>query len=77
MSNVINITLKEVLSAQKDDWIKEAFVFKNHTYKVSLIYGAKIILASETLYGHIKLCIHHLHPLSIDDKHRLGKDRSL
>ena len=33
-SIVINITLKEVLSAQRDKHIKEAFVFKKHTYKV-------------------------------------------
>ena len=48
-SNVTNITLKEVLSAEKDKETKEAFIFKNEMYKVSLIYGSKLILASEKL----------------------------
>lgn len=68
-SNVINITLKEVLLAERDKEIKEAFIFKNKKYKVSLIYGSKIILASEKHYRHIKLYIDNLRPLLIDNKH--------
>lgn len=68
-SNVINITLKEVLSAERDKEIKEAFIFKNRMYKVTLIYGSKIILASEKLYHRIKLHIDHLRHLLIDNKH--------
>ena len=76
-SNVINITLKQVLSAQGDKHIKDAFMFKNNTYKVSLIYGGKIILASETLHSRIKLYTRDLHPFLIDDKHRLDRQISL
>ena len=76
-SNVINITLQEVLSAKRDKVIKEAFVFKNNKYKVSIIYGAKLILVSETVFHHIKLYIHYLRPILINVKHRLDRERYL
>ena len=76
-SNLINITLQDVLSATGDKIIKDAFVFKNQKYKVSIIYGSKLILAPEKLYHHIKLYIEHLRPKLIDDKHRLNRDRYL
>ena len=76
-SNVINITLKEVLSSKRDKEIQEAYVFKNGNYKVSIIYGAKIILSSEKLYNHIILYIRHLCALLINEKHRLDRERYL
>lgn len=76
-SNLINITLQEVLSATRDKIIKDAFVFENQKYNVSIIYGSKLILAPENLYHHIKLNKEHLRPKLIDDKHRLNRDRYL
>ena len=46
-------------------------------YKVSIIYGAKLILVSENLFHHIKLYIRYLRPILIDDKHRLDRERYL
>ena len=76
-SNLINITLQEVLSAKRNKLIKDAFVFMNQKYKVSIIYGSKLILAPENLYNQIKLYIEHLRPKLTDDKHRLNRDRYL
>ena len=58
-SNVINNTLKEVLSAERDKET-EAFIFKSEMYKVSLICRSKIILASKNFYHRIKLYLDHL-----------------
>lgn len=76
-SNLINMTLQEVLSAKRDKIIKDAFVFMNQKYKVSIIYGSKLILAPEDLYNQIKLYMEHLRPKLIDDKHRLNRERYL
>ena len=71
------MTLQEVLSAKRDKIIKDAFVFMNQKYKVSIIYGSKLILAPEDLYNQIKLYMEHLRPKLIDDKHRLNRERYL
>ena len=76
-SNVINITLYEMQSAQRNKEIKDAFVFRNKKYKGSIVYGSKIILASQTIFHYIKLYIHYLRPILIDDKHRLNRERYL
>lgn len=68
-SHVINITLKQVLSAKPDNGLKEAFVFKNEKYKAIWIHGSEIILASENFDNHIEFYICYLSPLLIDDKH--------
>ena len=71
------MTLREVLSDKRDKIIKDAFVFMTQKYKVSIIYGWKLILAPENLYEQIKLYIEHLRPKLIDDKHRLKRERYL
>ena len=73
-SNLINMTLQEVLSDKRDKIIKDAFVFMTQKYKVSIIYGSKLILAPENLYEQIKLYTEHLRPKLIDDKHRLNRE---
>ena len=65
------------MCAKRDNQIKDAFVFKKNKYKVSIIYWAKLILVSETLFHHIKLYICYLRPLLIVDKHRLDRERCL
>ena len=66
-----------MLSAERDKETKEAFIFKNEMYKVSLIYGSKLILASEKLYHCIKLYIDHLGLSLIGNKHWLDRERYL
>ena len=74
-SNLINMTLKDFNAAKPDKEITETFVFRSDNYKVSLIYGAKIVLASQKLFQHIKLYMKYLRPLLKDDKHRLDRER--
>ena len=76
-SNLINMALKGINTAKPEKEITEAFVFKSGKYKVSLIYGAKIVLASQKLFQHIKLHIKYLRPLLIDNKHRSDRERYL
>ena len=76
-SNIINITLQEEICAEREKQIEEAFVFKSNKYKVRIIYGANLILVSDTLFHHIKLYICCLLPLLIDNKHRLDRERYL
>ena len=74
-SNLINMILKDFNAAKPDKEITETFVFRSDKYKVSLIYGAKILLASQKLFQHIKLYMKYLRPLLKDDKHRLDRER--
>ena len=53
-SNIINITLKEVQSATKHEE-RDAYVFKNNKYKISLICGSKIIFAPILTHHHTQL----------------------
>ena len=46
-------------------------------YEVSIIYGPKIILASETIFHYIKLYICYLRPILVNNKHRLNRERYL
>lgn len=40
-------------------------MFRNEKYKVSLVYGAKVILVPKLLYKYIKLFIQHKTPIEL------------
>ena len=40
----MNITLKDFNMAKKDKDIKDSYTFTNKKYKVSIIYGSKLVL---------------------------------
>ena len=74
-SNLINMTLDDVDKAQKDTTIQDAYVIKSKKYKVSIIYGAKMILATNEIFEQLQLYIKHVRPRFISDTHRLNRDR--
>ena len=74
-SNLINVSFKEINSVKKHEELTDAYMFKNHKYKTSLIHGAKIVLVDSMMYHHIQLYIKFLRPLLILDGHRALKDK--
>ena len=76
VSNIINVTLKEVEAAKKHDEF-DAFAFKKNKYKTSLIFGEKIVLIPTLTYHHIKLYLKYLRPLILLDSHRVLRNRYL
>ena len=67
-SNVVSITVHDVLEAKKHEEIEHAFFFSNNKYKTSLIYGEKITVVSEDFYEQLKTFIKHIRVQLIDDK---------
>ena len=67
-SNLMYMTIFDFQQAKIDAEIKGAYRFYNHKYKVSLVYGGKVILVSESLYDQIKTYITYVRPILTDDK---------
>ena len=66
-SNLMNITIHDVKKTTKHEEIEDAFVLVNDEYKVSMIYGAKIILLDSILYKQLKIYIDRYRPLVSND----------
>ena len=67
-SNLMNIRLIDVEKITKHKEIDGAYVLTNDEYKVSMIYGAKIILLDEILYQQIQIFIKLFRPLLAADE---------
>ena len=74
-SNLMYITLYDVDNATKDKTLGEACLIKNKKYKVSIIYGAKILLHSKDIYHQLQLYIKYIRPKFITDENRAQKER--
>ena len=69
------ITLCDVDNATKDKTLGEAYLIKNKKYKVSIIYGAKVLLLSKDIYHQLQLYIKYIRPMFITDQNRAQKGR--
>ena len=67
VSNSMNITLHDINKIRKHEEIGDAYVLVNEEYKVSIIYGAKIILLDNILYQQMKQYIETYRPLVIEE----------
>ena len=67
-SNLMNIRLIDVEKITKHKEIDGAYVLTNDEYKVSMIYGSKIILLDEILYQQIQIFIKLFRPLLTADE---------
>ena len=67
-SNLMNIRLIDVEKITKHKEIDGAYVLTNDEYKMSMIYGAKIILLDEILYQQIQIFIKLFRPLLAADE---------
>ena len=76
-SNLTNISLEDVKKIEKHHEIEEAWVLTNEEYKVSMIYGAKIILLDSILNEQIKNYIELFRPLVTADDHLADTKRYL
>ena len=74
-SNLINITLYDVENAVKDKTVSEAYLIRNKKYKVSIIYGAKLLMLSKDTYKQLQSYIKYVRPKFITDNHRSKRDR--
>ena len=54
-SNLMNISLADIEKIEKQDEIDDAWVLINLEYKISMIYGAKIILLDTILLEQVQL----------------------
>ena len=66
-SNLMNISLQDVNKIAKHEEIHGAYVLVNEEYKVSMLYGAKIILLDSILYEQLKLYIEVYRPIVSND----------
>ena len=66
-SNLISISLQDVSKITKHKEIDGAYVLVNKDYKVSMLYGAKIILLDSILYEQLKLYIQVYCPIVSND----------
>ena len=66
-SNLMNISLQDVNKITKHEEIDGAYVLVNEEYKVSMLYGAKIILLDSILYEQLKLYIEVYRPIVSND----------
>ena len=71
----MSVTLYDVDNATKDKTLREAYLIKNKKYKVSIIYGAKILLLSKDIYDQLQLYIKYIRPKFITDENRAKKER--
>lgn len=76
-SNLMNITLKDFNMAKKDKDIKDSYTFTNKKYKVSIIYGSKLVLVPIALYNQLKLYVKFVRPKIVKDSCRASQDRYL
>ena len=76
-SNLMNISLDDVEKIEKHDEIDDAWVLTNLEYKISMIYGAKIILLDTILLEQVQLFIEHYRPHISRDEKLPGKKRYL
>ena len=68
-SDLESITLEDVGKIKSNDKIDRTHVLKNKKYKTSMLYGAKIILLSQTHLQKIKFYIENIRPyVTKDDK---------
>ena len=68
-SDLESITLEDVGKIKPNDKIDRTHVLKNKKYKTSMLYGAKIILLSQTHLQKIKFYIENIRPyVTKDDK---------
>lgn len=75
--NVINISLEDVHKIKKHDEIEDTWVLTNEEYKVSMIYGAKIILLDEILQKQLLLFVKIFRPIITKDDHLNDMQRFL
>ena len=68
-------TIGEYLKCTKDSTIPDAYIIKNKKCKLSIIYGAKILLLTKDIYEQLKLYIKHVRPQFTSDTHRLARER--
>ena len=66
-SNLISMSLQDVSKITKHEEIDGAYVLVNKDYKVSMLYGAKIILLDSILYEQLKLYIQVYCPIVSND----------
>ena len=76
-SNLMTITIEDVRKIIPHNEIDGAHVLKNDKYKTSMLYGAKIILLSETHLQQIKLYIQNLRPFITNDYKKHASQRFL
>ena len=76
-SNLFNISIEDFTNIKKHDEIQDAWVLTNEEFKVSMIYGAKIILLDDILYEQVKSFIKLYRPLITDDKGKSDFQRYL
>ena len=63
----MNISLQDVNKIAKHEEIHGAYNLVNEEYKVSMLYGAKIILLDSILYEQLKLYIEVYRPIVSND----------
>ena len=73
-SNLMKISLDDVEKISKHDEIDAAWVLTNLQCKMSMIYGAKIILLDIILLEQVQLYIEHYRPL-ISNNSKLSNKR--
>ena len=62
-------------NATKNKTFGEAYLFKNKKYKVSIIYGEKILLLSKDIYHQLQLYIKYIRPKFISDENCAPRER--
>ena len=73
----MNTIVKGFDAGKQDSEIKDVYTFTNKNYKVSIIYGAKLILAPTTLYQQLKMYVKFVRPRIIKYSYRAPSDRYL